>query len=177
LGLETLYVRGPLSFQAEYGWNWIDNAIGIAPTGFNFNPAITPAQNYVFSGGYVQVAYTLTGENRAYDRARGTLAREYFRGGPFTNAWFVRDENGDLSWGWGAWEIAARYCYTNLNDGTGTNRIQGGRMDGFGLALNWYLNTNLTAMFDYVYDHRHDVPIGTIPGYTSGYGMRVQLSF
>jgi phosphate-selective porin OprO and OprP len=89
----------------------------------------------------------------------------------------VRDENGYLNWGWGAWEIAARYSYLDLNDGTGLNRIQGGRMDGFSLALNWYLNTNLTCMFDWVYDHREAVPVGTTPGYTSGFGTRVQLSF
>ena len=33
MGLEALYIRGPFSFQAEYGWNWIDNAVGIAATG------------------------------------------------------------------------------------------------------------------------------------------------
>jgi hypothetical protein len=32
-------------------------------------------------------------------------------------------------------------------------------------------------MFDYVYNQRSDVPIGTIPGATQGFGMRVQLSF
>ena len=32
----------------------------------------------MFNGGYVQLAYTLTGENRAYDKRGGTLARYYF---------------------------------------------------------------------------------------------------
>jgi phosphate-selective porin OprO and OprP len=177
LGLEFLYVRGPFSLQAEYGWNFLQGAFGVAPAGFTLNPAIVPAQNYTFDGGYVQLAYTLTGESRAYDRARGTLAREYFRTGPFTNAWFVRDENGRLNWGLGAWEVAARYSYTNLNSGSGTTRIQGGIMDGLSLALNWYLNTNLSVMFDWVYNHRYDVPPGTFPGETTGYGMRVQLTF
>jgi phosphate-selective porin OprO/OprP len=88
----------------------------------------------------------------------------------------VRDENGNLSWGWGAWELAGRFSYIDLNDGT-LNRIQGGVMEGFTLGLNWYLNTNLRCLFDWVYDHRDDVPTGTIPGWTSGFGMRVQLSF
>jgi phosphate-selective porin OprO/OprP len=176
-GLELLYVRGPFSVQAEYGWNWIDDAIGIAPSGTTLNPAIRPAQDYVFSGGYVQLAYTLTGENRTYDRRYGILTRQYFADGPYSNAWLVRDENGNACCGLGAWEIAARYSYTNLNDGTGKNRIQGGVMDGVSVALNWYLNTNLTCMFDYVYNNRKDVPVGTVPGFTSGLGMRVQLSF
>jgi phosphate-selective porin OprO/OprP len=177
LGLEYCYVRGPFSLQAEYGWTWLDGAFGVAPTGLTLNPPIVPTTDYMFSGGYVQLAYTLTGESRAYDRANGTLARPYFNGGPFTPAWLVRGEDGSLNWGLGAWEVAFRYSYLDLNDGHGLNRIQGGRMDGLGVALNWYLNTNLTCMFDWVYDRRYDLPAGTIPGHTSGYGMRVQLSF
>ena len=132
----------------------------------------------MFNGGYVQLAYTLTGENRAYDKRGGTLAREYFgKPGPYENAWVVRDENGCLCWGRGAWEVAGRFSYVNLNDGFGPNRIQGGDMDGVTLALNWYLNNNLSVNFDWVYDNRYDVPVGTIPGYTSGFGTRVQFQF
>ena len=177
-GLEFLYVRGPFSLQAEYGWNFLQNAYGVAPVGFTLNPAIVPAQNYTFDGGYVQVAYTLTGESRGYDKFIGTLSREYFGPkGQFTNAWLVRDENGRLNGGWGAWEIAGRYSYTNLNSGAGATRVQGGIMDGITLGLNWYLNNNVKCQFDWVYDHRYDVPVGTFAGYTSGYGMRMQLSF
>jgi phosphate-selective porin len=50
-------------------------------------------------------------------------------------------------------------------------------MQGVSVGLNWYLNTNLTCMFDWVYDKRDDVPARTTEGFTSGYGMRVQLSF
>ena len=65
----------------------------------------------------------------------------------------------------------------NLNDGSGLNRIQGGVMDGVTLGLNWYLNNNLNVMFDWVYDNRYDLPAGTVPGYTSGFGARVQFQF
>ena len=78
LGSELLYIRGPFSVQAEYGFHWIDGAVGIAPAGTKFSPALVPTQDYVFGGGYVQLAYTLTGENRLYDRRLGTIAREYF---------------------------------------------------------------------------------------------------
>ena len=177
LGLEMCWVRGPFSIQAEYGWTWLDRAFGVAPTGRTLNPAIVPESDYVFNGGYIQLAYTFTGENRAYDRPRGGLSRYYFNGGPYTPAWLVRDENGKLSWGWGAWELAGRFSYIDLNDGSGLNRIQGGIMEGFTVGLNWYLNNNLRCLFDWVYDHRDDVPTGTIPGWTSGFGMRAQLSF
>ncbi len=178
MGTEFLYIRGPFSVQAEYGWNWIDSATGFAPAGLTLNPALAAPQNYVFSGGYIQLAYTLTGENRAYDKRLGTLDRYYLgRKGPFTNAWFIRNDDGGYDWGLGAWEIAARYSYTDLNNGSGLARIQGGKMDGYSFGLNWYLNNNITCMFDYILDHRHEVPIGTFPGWTRGYGMRVQLSF
>jgi phosphate-selective porin OprO/OprP len=177
-GLEFCYVRGPFSLQAEYGWNWIDNAYGIAPAGFALNPAIVPPANYMFYGGYVQLAYTITGEARGYDKKYGILSREYFgKQGNNTNAWMVWDENGHFNWGWGAWEVAARYSYVNLNDGTGLQRIQGGQMEGLSMALNWYLNNNVKLNFDWSYDHRFDVPVGTFSGYTSGLGMRCQISF
>jgi phosphate-selective porin OprO/OprP len=178
MGLELLYIRGPFSLQAEYGWNFLLGARGVAPAGFTFNPAIVPATDYTFDGGYVQVAYTLTGENRGYDKFLGTLSRDYFGArGPFNNFWLVKDEHGHFDWNLGAWEVAARYSYTNLNSGAGPTRIQGGIMDGITLGLNWYLNNNLKLQFDYVYNHRYDVPVGTIPGCTQGYGMRMQLSF
>ena len=78
MGLETLYIRGPFSFQAEYGWNWLNNASGIFATSTPATPLLTTPGNYMFNGGYVQVAYTLTGENRAYDKKAGALSRYYF---------------------------------------------------------------------------------------------------
>ena len=178
LGLELYQIWGPFSVQAEYGWNFVNGAVGANPTGLTFNPAITPGQNYIFSGGYVQLAYTLTGENRGYDKKIGTLARYYYGpNGPYTNAWFVRDENGHLSLGTGAWEIAARYSYVDLNSGTGLNRIQGGRLDGLSLALNWYLNRNMNLMIDWVSDRRSDVPPGAFAGYINGFGTELQIQF
>ena len=63
-------------------------------------------------------------------------------------------------------------------------------MDGFSLALNWYLNTNLTVNFDWIYNYRYNLPAagspiysgaGAVaaraPGSTNGFGTRVQLSW
>ncbi|HEV3415795.1 MAG TPA: porin [Pirellulales bacterium] len=186
LGLENLWIRGPFSFQAEYGWNFLNGAIGANPglTAPFFHPAIAPAQNYTFSGGYLQVAYTLTGENRSYDRRFGTLDRYYYgKAGPYSNAWMIRDEDGHLHCGCGAWEVAARYSYVNLNDGTGLNKIQGGVLNGVSLALNWYANDNFNVMLDWVYDQRDDTPTGPTlatsspAGWTSGVGIEAQFQF
>ena len=172
LGLEFLWIHGPLSVQSEYGWNFVDGATATA-----INTLATP-QNYVFSGGYFQVAYTLTGENRAYDRKGGTLAREYYgKSGPTSNAYWVRDADDRLHYGTGAWEVAARYNYVDLNDGAGDNRIVGGRFSGITLGLNWYLNTNFNVMLDWVYDQRDEVPSDSAKGWVSGIGTEIQFQF
>ena len=178
LGLETLYIRGPFSFQAEYGWNFLNNAQITVGTP-------KPISDYVFNGGYLQVAYTLTGENRAYDRKGGGLSRYYFGGqGPYEKAFLVRDENGNFCLGRGAWEVACRYSYVNLNAGSGAAFINGGAMQGVSVGLNWYLNTNLTVNTEWVFDRRYDLPgnggnpgTTSVVGDTSGFGARVQLSF
>jgi phosphate-selective porin OprO/OprP len=178
MGLEMAYIRGPFSVQAEYGWNWLNNASGILSTSTPLAPKLTAPTDYMFNGGYVQCAYTLTGENRAYDKKMGCFPRYYFGNqGPYENAFLVRDQAGGLCWGRGAWEVAARYSYVDLNSGAGTTAVQGGIMDGVSLGLNWYANTNLTFNFEWVYDNRYDLPATTIPGAVSAFGARVQYSF
>jgi len=168
LGTELLYIRGPLSLQAEYGWNFVANGqVGTNPT-----------SSYIFNGGYLMASYMLTGENRAYDKKSGSLSRYYLGGqGPYENAFMVRDEDGCICAGHGAVELACRYSYTNLNSGSGTAAINGGIMDGLGLALNWYLNSNVVIMNDWNYNYRYDMPAGKNAGSTNGIGTEIQLSF
>ena len=75
-------------------------------------PDYARPQNYVFSGGYLQVAYTLTGEYRAYDKRVGTLAREYFgKAGPTSKFFIIRDDCGNIISSW-AREVAASLLAT-----------------------------------------------------------------
>ena len=165
LGLEELYIRGPFSLQAEYGWNFLNNAQ--VTTG-----AAKPIMDYVFNGGYLQVAYTLTGENRAYDKKFGTLSRYYFGSqGPYENAFLVRDADGCLCGGRGAWEVAYRYSYADLNAGPlSSGYVHGGIMQGHSFALNWYPNQNYCAQRSY---HRHAVrPAGwSVTGTVIGWAL------
>jgi phosphate-selective porin OprO and OprP len=183
MGLELCYVCGPFSVQAEYGFNWIDNATAVeAPTTSVFTPLAGGPHSFMFSGGYIQLAYTLTGENRAYDKRYGIIDRNYFgTQGPYNNAWFVRGDDGRYTFNWGAWEIAARYSYLNLNSGYGLSTIQGGVMNGYTLGLNWYLNANFKVQFDYVYDQRSALPpdsaAGPFPGSVQGFGVMFQVMF
>ena len=175
MGLETLGIYGPFSVQAEYGWNWVDNATTSA--------SATPT-SYQFDGGYVQLAYTLTGENRAYDRRFGTLARQYYgKEGPYSKAYLTRSGDGNWLASYGAWEIAARMGYVNLNSGVGPQQIAGGDMQTLTLGLNWYLNNNMNVMFDYINDYRYNLPLasgsylGANAGSVQGFGVSCQFQY
>src|SRR5262249_11382257 len=172
LGTELFYIMGPFSVMAEYAFAEMDRAV--VP---NIGPLLprTVTGNRHFSGGYVTVSYFLTGETRTYDR---TLGREgtFYVERPFTNAFAKRSEDGGTTFGWGAWEVAARYSYVNLNDGP----IQGGIFSGVTLGLNWYLNSNLKVQFQYLHNERYHKltgPGGNLPFDVDGFGSRVQFQF
>lgn len=160
LGSELAYIRGPFSTQAEYAMTYVNNAaVGTGPV----------ASTRSFNGGYVLMSYFLTGETRGYDKDFGTFARYYVM--PFSNFWWKRG-----SMGLGAWELAVRYSYLNLNDGP----IQGGIMTGTTVGLNWYWNPNMKLQFEYLDNQRYHKGTtngGTAPGVIQGFGTRVQIQF
>ena len=98
-GLEALWVRGPLSVQAEGMTALVDRSV--APTA-------------ALEGAYVQVGWFLTGEHRPYDRIAGAIDRVK----PFEDFFWVRTDCG-LERGLGAWEVALRFSHINLNDTSG----------------------------------------------------------
>ena len=61
--------------------------------------------------------------------------------------------------GWGAWELAARYSYVDLNDRFQSGEalsadpaaVDGGRQRAYSFGLNWYPNDLMRLMLDY--DH------------------------
>lgn len=88
-----------------------------------------------FSGAYAQFGYFLTGESRAYNRKGGVFGRVV----PLDP--FSRDG------GCGAWELAGRWSYIDLND----KNIQGGRLTDLMLGVNWYLNQYTKFQFNYIH--------------------------
>jgi phosphate-selective porin OprO/OprP len=160
LGSELFVVRGPFSVQAE----WALASANEAHVG-------RTTQNLWFNGGYAELSYFLTGEHRAYDRRLGREGTAYLVG-PNTNFWFLRSDGGGITRGIGAWELAARYSYLNLNDGL----VQGGVMTGVTLGVNWYLNPNFKVQFEYLDNNRYH-KAGNLPGDVQGFGTRVQVFF
>ena len=123
MNAEAALVYGPLSMQGEI----IRSQVGR-------NGKSTAD----FNGGYVYASYFLTGEHRNYKTSSGYFDRVK----PAAN--FGVHKGGER--GWGAWEIAARYSWLDLDD----HDIQGGKMADWTLGLNWYLNPNMRIQANYV---------------------------
>lgn len=121
-GAEALLVYGPASLQAEYVRSDLD---------------IEGMGERSFDSYYVSGSWFLTGEHRPYAAAEGVTTRLRPRH-PFS----LREENR----GWGAWEVALRYSWLDLNDGP----VRGGEMTDWTLALNWYVNANTRIMLNYI---------------------------
>ena len=121
IGVEAALVHGPFSLQGEYVHAFIESR----------SPLVGDPRFWAAS---IQASYFLTGEHRPYKRSTGTFTRvrplrDFGKGG-----------------GPGAWELAARFSYLNLNDGF----VKGGRVRDLTLGLNWYLNPNVRTMWNYV---------------------------
>ena len=122
-GAEAAWVNGPFSVQGEYLRWWVHANNGDVP---------------VFQGLYASASWFLTGESRPYDRTQGAFGR------------VIPKRNFDPGHGgWGAWEIAGRYSYTDLDSGN----VQGGRLSMLMAGVNWYLHSHLKWRFEYGFGH------------------------
>ena len=119
---ELVVVAGPWSFQSEYYAGWVQGAS--TPTGL-------PVGTVYMQSAYGEVHYFLTGEHREYNRYTGAFTRVV--------------PKRPLAWsrcgftGCGAWQLAARYSYLDLN----SKGINGGRIHDMTLGVNWFLNPNM----------------------------------
>lgn len=161
LGLESILNIGPLQIVGEYQSNWMQRDSYTAGTGPDLH----------FHGGYVYVAYMLTGEHVPLKRTSGTIDRVK----PFENFFLVNRCRGGLGGGWGAWQVAMRYSYLDLTD----NDILGGEENNVTLGLVWYMSSHMSMQFNAIYgDIDNHEPVG---GYTDGHftalGTRLRVNF
>ncbi len=160
LGLEAILNLGPLQVVGEYQSNWMQRDNVTAGTGPDLN----------FHGGYVYVAYMLTGEHVPYKRTSGTIDRVR----PFENCFRVRTSDG-VGGGWGAWQVAMRYSHLDLTD----SDIRGGVENNATLGLVWYFNAYSSLQFNAVYGDINDrAPVsGFTDGHFTAFGSRLRLNF
>jgi len=152
---ELAGVCGPWSFQAEYFSSWLTGTrqpVGGAELGTTF-----------YQGAYVEAHYFLTGEHRAYDHERMTFGRIK----PLKPLRWTGDTRG-----WGAWQLAARYGFLDLDDKGAT----GGLAQELVLGVNWILTANARLQANYVLTHRNvAAPAGD--GFIHGVGVRTAWDF
>ena len=140
VGLEAALVQGPASLSAEYMMSSV---------------ASDEADDPTFHGFYIQGGYFLTGERLAYKKSAGAFSR------------VKPDRNLGEEGGAGAWQVAARYSFLDLDDAD----LEGGQLQNASVGLNWWLNPNTRMMFDYVLSDLDDV------GETGAALMRLQVDF
>lgn len=128
IGFETAFLYGPFSIQSEYIEAYVNRTAG--------------AETVQFNAFDVQASYFLTGEHRPYKKSSGSFSRIT----PFEPVFRVRDANGCIQTGKGAWEVAYRLSTMDLNDAD----ITGGNATTHTLGLNWYLTPNMRVMFNYI---------------------------
>lgn len=127
LGVEGALVQGPLSVQAEYGWD------------FAHLPNVS--DRTTFHGGYVQASYFLTGESRTYEADKGSFGR-------------VNVKRPLFQGGTGALEVAYRFERLDLTDSYrlnlgGSNDLEGGEQTSHVVGLNWHFNNYMRVMVNY----------------------------
>ncbi len=152
LGLEAALVYGPFRIQTEYMQAYVTRRGFASPQ---------------FDGAYVEATYFLTGEQRKYKRSSGTFSDRVI---PFENFFRVRDCDGCVRTGKGAWQLAYRCSYLDLN-GAGYN---GGNATNHTFGLNWYLNPYTRLMFNYI---NSDLREGGTVGNMNIAATRFQIDF
>lgn len=128
---EFAMVWGPFSVQAEYVLA-LASASRDADVERNL---FLRSSNPSFQGAYAYASYFLTGESRTYNQNGACFDR------------IKPLNNFDLKGSWGAWELAARWSYLNLQ----SKNIAGGIQNDFTGGVNWYLTPNVRWMVNYVY--------------------------
>jgi phosphate-selective porin OprO/OprP len=141
---------GPLMLEAEYTNAYVHRAPGLGTV----DAAAASLGSLRFHGYNVQARYMLTGESHAYD----------VRDGAFGTV----KPNGCF----GAWEIAARYDYVNLND----KDIFGGVQHNASFALNWFINQHVRLSANYIRANIHPRR-DDVRRYVDMLGFRAQFRF
>jgi phosphate-selective porin OprO/OprP len=156
---EAAWVRGPFSLQGEYYYAETGGARGIYA-----------------NGAYVQASYFLTGENRGYDRRMKAFDRVH----PY-EPFFLIDTCDGVAGGLGAWEVAARWSWQDMESvqaliaGAAFPPTVIGTQENIALGLNWYLNPYSRMMVNYV----HSITDYTFIGKSEGdhLGLRFQVDW
>ncbi len=157
---EFVVVAGPWSLQSEYYASWVHDAQPVGPN----NTRLANRGTVYLQSAYAEVGYFLTGEHREYSRDAGAFTRVTPHNPvAWTRAGFT---------GFGAWQLAARYSYLDLN----SKGVRGGEVHDMTLGLNWFLNPNMKFQANYFLAGRNAA--GTAgDGLIHGFAVRSAIDF
>lgn len=144
LALEHVYNYGAFQWVSEVQGLWTDRDNG--------------SEDTFFYGGYTYVSYFLTGEHMPWERKTGILGRPK----PFENFFWVDKCDGCQGRGWGAWQVAFRYSYLDMNDAD----IFGGEASSYTTSLVWYWNSNASVQFNWIHGYIDDAAVANGVGNT-----------
>jgi phosphate-selective porin OprO/OprP len=159
LGFEAAAIWGPVHIAGEF---------------IQSRMRLTGGGDAILNGGYVEVGYFLTGENRGYNRS----SQSFDRVKPFEPFFRVRTTDG-ICRGRGAWQIAYRWARTDATDGA----VTGGSFENHSLGVNWYLNSHARIMANFIHATNYVTPTtaGPVGGVNGGsanaFGMRFQIDY
>lgn len=160
LGAEGAVVFGPFSVQGEYGALKLDR-LGTLPS-------------LNFSGFNIAGSFFVTGESRSFKGGNVDKLK------PFAD---FDPANGK----WGAVELAARYDHIDLTDSAlavptlaSPTNLGGRKAHTWTGAVNWYLNPNFRASFNYIrFTGRNSGLVSSGVGTSKGdvFASRLQVDF
>ena len=155
--LETAAVWGPLTLQAEYTANVINDTTTAAGA---------PSGSLFFQACYAEALVLLTGESRTWN------AKNFFFNRVIPKRPLKLKPSDCEGYGFGAWELGVRYTYVDLSN----KFIQAGRLDAMTIGLNWYLNANAKMQFNYDLTRRGDTA-NAAQGTIHAFGTRLAFDF
>jgi phosphate-selective porin OprO/OprP len=144
---------GRLTVLSEARWVFVDQIGG-------------PTQT--IGGAYATIRYQLTQDRLPYDRKSAVYG-----------AVIPQHSFHPLDGGLGAWELAARWSYLDLNGNWLANAPAtpgpGRRLQDVTLGLNWYLNKHAKFQFNYIHAFLDDPTMGSSDA--DIFAARCQLAF
>ncbi len=156
LGLEAAWQRGPVRVQGEYILTSVER------DGGQGDP--------LFQGAYLQVAWVVNKVGRPYSTELPAYGTE---SGTF-EAFELEDTQRVTQGGYGVFELAARLSGIDLND----EDVEGGRQGDLTLGVNWYPDTNVRLMANYVRAEAEDAPDAEGDDVSADiFQFRVQVAF
>jgi phosphate-selective porin OprO/OprP len=136
LGLEGAVALGSVKLQSEYIRNTYNNLVSVPSA-----VSKTVGNDVDIDGYYVSTSWMITGEKYAGS----------YKGGKFDRITPSKNFNpDDISKGYGAWEVGARYSAVDNSDWGYTTATQMEKANAYTLGLKWIPSPYVRVLLNYV---------------------------